>query len=264
MAELYEKLIINDDQEFECFSISRTGDHFEVIIKSDDFAAVKTALANIQYIDIYDREGFQKSRVTDFNGYSSINYISNYYVSTESGNSDAIIVTFKKADLSAKVLELDQKVNGVIDESSMIVAEYKEYRIAQSKLALEEYLISHPITSTAHGGVEGTYAITKEKQDLMSQQYLTYQIEKQVNPDKAMLTWNETGKECTIWNEVEFVQLIMEIKSRVSPLVSYQQSIESQIRGLSTKAEIAAVVIDYDSVKTTEGELNGENTEITA
>ena len=40
----------------------------------------------------------------------------------------------------------------------------------------------------------------------------------------------------------------MEIKARVYPLVSYQQEIEVKIKESNDKAEIAALVFDYDKV----------------
>ena len=78
-------------------------------------------------------------------------------------------------------------------------------------------------------------------------QYMTYQIAKSVDPD-ARLTWNETGKACEEWTEEEFLQLILEIKTYVYPLVSYQQRIEEKITNCSTQEELDEIVINYQSV----------------
>ena len=142
---------------------------------------------------------------------------------------------------------LETKLNTTPNEAIMTLDEYKAYRINQSKVALEEYLEANPIISSVHGGVEGVYSITKEKQDLMSQQYLTYQITKAVDPKNAVITWNERGGVCEPWTEEEFVQLVMEIKARVYPLVSYQQMIEKQINEFDNKSDIAEMVFDYDN-----------------
>lgn len=124
----------------------------------------------------------------------------------------------------------------------------KTAKVAQSKTALAEYLQDTPLISSVHGGKEGVYSVTQEKQTLMMSQYMTYQIEKAINPE-AKLTWNESGEECEEWTESEFLQLILEVKQYVYPLVSYQQSIEKAIQVCTTAEELNAIVIDYSNLQ---------------
>lgn len=123
----------------------------------------------------------------------------------------------------------------------------KKNKIALSKTTLAEYLENNPLRSFAHGGIEGIYSVTSEKQSLMMSQYMTYQIEKNINPD-AKLTWNETGKSCTEWMEEEFLQLILEIKAYVYPLVSRQQQIEEHIMNCTTQDELDVIVFNYTNI----------------
>lgn len=123
----------------------------------------------------------------------------------------------------------------------------KNEKIKLSKTMLADYIATHPLTSTAHGGVAGVYSVTEEKQSLMTSQYISYQAEKNVNPN-AVLTWNETGKSCEVWTEEEFLQLVIEIKQYVYPLVSYQQTIEEQIDAATSIQEVDEIVIDYSAV----------------
>lgn len=131
------------------------------------------------------------------------------------------------------------------EEIQAMLYQNKNYKIELSKTMLAEYLKNNPLHSTAHNGIDGVYSVTSEKQTLMMSQYMTYQIEKSVNPDTAKLTWNETGKACEDWTENEFLQLILEIKTYVYPLVSYQQHLEEKIGDCSTQEELDAIVIDY-------------------
>lgn len=121
----------------------------------------------------------------------------------------------------------------------------KSIKIQESKILLEQYLATHPLISTCHGGVEAAYNVTAEKQNLMTSHYATYTIEKQLglNP---VLKWNSTGSECQEWTEEEFIQLILEIKAYVEPLVSLQQSYEVQIRNCTNQEELDAISIVYD------------------
>lgn len=123
----------------------------------------------------------------------------------------------------------------------------KSEKIALSKIKLAEYLASHPLVSTAHGNKSGTYSVTEEKQALMTSQYISYQAEKTINPD-AKLTWNETGKSCEVWTEAEFLQLVIEIKGYVYPLVSHQQEIEEAIQAANGMDELESIVIDYGTI----------------
>lgn len=133
------------------------------------------------------------------------------------------------------------------EELAAIFAQNKKDKILLSKSLLAAYLEEHPITSTAHGGVEGVYSVTSEKQSMMTMQYMTYQIEKAVDPN-AKLRWNESGKSCQDWEEEDFLQLVLEIKAYVYPLVSYQQTLEEQIAACTTQEKLDAIMIDFASV----------------
>lgn len=137
------------------------------------------------------------------------------------------------------------------EELAAIFEQNKRNKIYLSKALLESFLEENPITSTAHNNCAGVYAVTNEKQTLMVSQYMTYQIEKAANPD-AKLRWNESGKSCEDWTEQEFMQLVLEIKAYVYPLVSYQQTLEEQIRACTTQEELDAIEIDYKSVHSKE------------
>lgn len=128
------------------------------------------------------------------------------------------------------------------DEETLAWAKKKKIELSKTQLA--EYLEQHPITSTAHGGIPGVYSVTEEKQQLMALNYTTYQIKKAAGLE-ATLTWNETGKECEVWEESEFVQLILEIEAYVKPRISAQQAYEQQISAATTLKEVDEVEIIY-------------------
>ncbi|MCM1134366.1 MAG: hypothetical protein NC400_02220 [Clostridium sp.] len=133
------------------------------------------------------------------------------------------------------------------EELEEIFKQNKNNKIALSKIMLAEYLENNPIHSTAHGNKNGVYSVTSDKQNLMMSQYMTYQIEKSIDSN-AKLTWNETGKSCEEWTEDEFLQLILEIKTYVYPLVSYQQHVEENIYKCITQDELDNILIDYSNI----------------
>lgn len=133
------------------------------------------------------------------------------------------------------------------EESKAIFNKNKINKITTSKLMLAKFLEDNPLRSTAHRGVEGIYSVTSEKQTLMMSKYVTYQIEKTIDPN-IKLRWNETGKSSTNWTEEEFLQLVLEIKAYVSPLVSYQQQLEEQIMNCENQEKLDEIVINYTNI----------------
>lgn len=121
----------------------------------------------------------------------------------------------------------------------------KENKITESKILLAAYLENNPLVSNCHNGTEAQYTVTSEKQMLMSSNYMSYKIAKELGID-AILTWNAAGCECEIWTEEEYLTLILQITEYVKPLVSLQQAYEVQIRNCKTQKELDEIVIAYE------------------
>ena len=130
------------------------------------------------------------------------------------------------------------------DSMKEIFESTKAEKIALSKVLLAEFLENNPLFSTCHNKDGEYYSVTSEKQNFMMNQYLTYQVEKAINPN-AKITWNASGDSCEEWTEEEFLQLIVEIKNYVQPIVSYQQLLEERIRACTSVEELEAIEINY-------------------
>lgn len=182
---------------------------------------------------------------------------------------------------SETVATISEKIKDV-DIDTLSIDELKAYKVAESKANLAEYLNTHSVTSTAHQGIPKEYSITSEKQGyLMSMVMMCQSIseirEKQIYAayttafdDKENVSyeeykakvesgeiqlelatfqpsWNARGEKCTYdWTLEELVILGADIEARVRPLVSLQQSMESQIMTALTKEEILAVTITFE------------------
>ena len=130
------------------------------------------------------------------------------------------------------------------DSMKEIFESTKAEKITLSKVLLAEFLENNPLFSTCHNKDGEYYSVTSEKQNFMMNQYLTYQVEKAINPN-AKITWNASGDSCEEWTEEEFLQLIVEIKNYVQPIVSYQQLLEERIRACTSVEELEAIEINY-------------------
>jgi hypothetical protein len=136
---------------------------------------------------------------------------------------------------------LEDRVPGVVYEP-VTLSDIKAARIALSKKLLAEYLESHPITSTAHGGKAELYSATSEKQG-----YLQGRIMMASAVPGYVPTWNAAGMPCEPWDIAELVQLAGEMDHYVTRIVAYQQAREMDITACKTAEEVQAVEINYSA-----------------
>ena len=119
--------------------------------------------------------------------------------------------------------------------------EYKEEKIALSKLMLSEWLANNPMLYS-----DGNYySVTEEKQSLLNSNLASYERATAAGIPYP-LKWNSTGAECTEWNYTDLTALSLSIAAYVAPKVSTQQAVEVQIRACETKEEVDGVVISYE------------------
>lgn len=148
---------------------------------------------------------------------------------------------------------LDKRVSvlePVTDYTTLSLEDAIAFRVKESAAALSEYLAANPITSTCHKGIAAKYSITKDKQEYLQSMISVCTLAKQ-SGTPYQPSWNATGEVCSYdWTIEELVQLAMEIEATVRPLVSYQQTIENQIKNCTTMDELKAIVINYNNVPT--------------
>lgn len=120
----------------------------------------------------------------------------------------------------------------------------KEKRIKLSKDNLSKYLEEHPLLSTVKYEEGRYYNVTMEKQSLLLSNISTYQMSTQLGIS-CPLTWNDTGEECELWTIEQLIQLSMEIRNYVAPLVSLQQYMEINIKKCETNEELINVNVDF-------------------
>ena len=110
------------------------------------------------------------------------------------------------------------------------LAKAKSELIKLSKFNLSEYLEDNPLLSTVKYEDGRMYNVTLDKQNLLASNIITYQFAQQQGLD-YQLEWNDTGEISEPWNIEELIQLSIEIKNYVSPIVQQQQYIEKAING---------------------------------
>lgn len=130
----------------------------------------------------------------------------------------------------------------VIDDNNL--AKAKSELIKLSKFNLSEYLENNPLFSTVKYEDGRKYNVTLDKQNLLASNIITYQFAQQQGLD-YQLEWNDTGEISEPWSLEELVQLSIEIKNYVSPIVQQQQRIEKAIKGCKTIEELQQIDMTF-------------------
>jgi predicted nucleic acid-binding Zn-ribbon protein len=203
---------------------------------TDDILTVRKSVSNQdETIDAFKKE--QQEALQSVS--NTVNSVSR---SVSSVSQDISNTNQKVEDVDKRVSDLEP----VTDYTTLDLEAAKQFRITESQTALEEYLAAHPITSTCHGGVEASYSITKEKQTYLQSMISVASLAAQSGVPYQP-SWNATGEVCSYdWTLEELTQLAMEIEAVVRPLVSYQQTLENQIKAVTSMEELSAITIDYN------------------
>ena len=148
-----------------------------------------------------------------------------------------------------------------IDNSDATIKEIQTEKIAQLKTNLANFLTSHPLASTAKGGVESLYTVTLEKQNQLASVMLDYISKALPNllnlslDDQSLmdymdnlnipLTWNSKGDVSEDWKYSELYQLKNEINEYVAPIIEHQRKIEKEILSCSTQEELKLIDVSF-------------------
>lgn len=202
------------------------------------------------YIKPQNSESFFINEVN----YIKISPTSGCYISATKDESKGFVangIVFSNANQELE----DKEIAEVIDQinwtddirtqyDSLICEQSKPNMVLKTKQDLQIFLSKNPLLWT-----DGKYySVTQEKQNLLTSNIATYQIEVQTNPE-AIITWNATGEECVQWDIQQLCALAVAIKDYVKPMVTYQQGLEIQINNCQSLEELNSIEINYDQFK---------------
>lgn len=124
------------------------------------------------------------------------------------------------------------------------VPQAQAIRQEENKLALAEWLSSHPYTWT--DGKQ--YGVEEQDQNEMALNLMQYQAATSAS-QKAPLEWHAQKEACRSFTLEEYMGLSLAISAYVYPYRRYQESIKQAIYTAKSVDEVNAIVIDYSTVK---------------
>ena len=117
-------------------------------------------------------------------------------------------------------------------------------RQEENKAALAAWLSSHPLTWT-----DGkSYGVEEQDQNEMALNLVQYQAAAMASQN-APLEWHAQKEACRTFTQEEYLSLSLAISAYVYPYRRYQEAVKEAIYAAETPEEVAAVVIDYESVE---------------
>lgn len=136
-----------------------------------------------------------------------------------------------------------------LDKSEEVISELKNRMVKKTRDDLAIYLEENPLVSSCKG-VEETYTVTLEKQELLTSAIVDFLLEAlplisqgtSIDEIDIPIRWNAKGKTSEEWTYKEICQLKKEMKEHVAPAVEYQRVLEEKIM----KAEGQDVIHNMD------------------
>lgn len=154
-----------------------------------------------------------------------------------------IVINKDEIDIDDLKINPDKYINY---NEITILNDLKIQKINESKIKLEEYLVSHPLHSTAKYNDGRYYNVTAEKQRQLTSKIAMYSLYQQQSLPYSLLKWNDTGDVCEDWTIEQLTQLAMEIDEYVTPLVEKQQTYEKNIQKAMSVDEVRNIVLSFD------------------
>ena len=171
----------------------------------------------------------------------------------ENYNNEGYRWILKVIQLNETDLQLRKLAGKAVNEATvMTLDEYKEYKVAESKTLLAQWLEANPILFS-----DGKYySVTEEKQALLNSNLASYERASAAEVPYP-LKWNSTGEECVEWEYADLLTLSLTIAGYVGERVSVQQAYEIAVLTCEDKVSIDALKLDYD-LNTTATEADTE------
>ena len=231
----YSKIIINDAIEYECIRIVINDSRFHAVLNTSDCAKVINDLQNIDHIDIFDSNGFRVNHLTEYDSYSSISLEIGQYKDESDCPINTVQVIFKKTSIDELVYALNKKVNNIVDESTLSVDEFKEYKIKKLGDECRAKIESGLDIETSYGTEHFTY-----KQDDQFNIKALFDLARLVKSDVPL---HSSKNPCKMYSWQDAINLYIALEMNLLYHATYCNGLFMTIReDLMDKNDIAEVV----------------------
>ena len=221
-----EKIKVNDTYEYEIREIAQDENSCAIILCTENTNEVVERFKTVEKLDVYNEDGMLRESLTDYHTYSGVSYLPEY---------PAVKVVLKEASLEDKVAALDKKVNGTVNESSMSLEQFKEYKITQLGLACRDVIYAGLDVETSKGKEHFTFNDDDQKniKTLFDAALMT----------KMDVPYHQSKDSCTIYPWTDAVTIYITLQSMLLYNITYCNALNMYIReDLTSKEDVQKVV----------------------
>lgn len=221
-----------DSHLYEYYDINY--DPFYVTIKNDDEKELTEIFNSAKSIIIMDQFGLVVRSITNYSGVESTTKFYNYYMDDEGEFQAVVKVSLKSIDLTEKVKQIEAELNqSEADETSMSVDEYRDHKIRQFGEVCQEKIYAGVDVETSYG--KEHFSATGDDQANIKT------LSDVAMATKVSLPYHADGSQCKVYSYQDIVKIYCEIQKLILAETSYCNALNTFVRGLYTKEDIAKV-----------------------
>ena len=221
-----------DDQVLKYCEISY--DPFYVTVMSEDEKAIVDLFNNAKSIIVMDQYGLVIKSVSNYCGVESSTIKYNFYLDEENNMKPVIAVRLKAVDLNEKIKSIEAAMGeDTVDESSMSLEEYRAYKIKQYGVECQDKIYAGTDVETSYG-TEHFSATGDDQANIKT-------LSDVAMATKVSLPYHADGSQCKVYTYQDIIKIYCEIQKLILAETSYCNALNTYVRGLNTKEQIAAV-----------------------
>lgn len=138
----------------------------------------------------------------------------------------------------------DEETGKIVEESALaqMLEESKNNKQNENNRNLSDYLDKHPLT-----WIDGKkYGITKEDQNEITMNLLSYTTAKEAGVENPVLEWHAINEACVPWEYEKLVALSIDIREAVYPWYSLNQKYKEKIFACDVIKSVDEIELNYN------------------
>ena len=237
MAQYYA--IINSNERVPLFLWDSNAFHSnpELHFATDDLISIKNVLESIRLIQIVDEQDNEIASFTEYDGFSSINYLGRNYSNQIGGFANELVATLTKIDLVSQVQRLDKQINPIIDFEGMTLEEYKEWKINKFS-EMGEQLIFAGTDVTLLNGVTKNFTYDLEDQSNLLNAIFIIQA---LGDLSISIPYHSHGEPCELYNARDVLAVYFTLQFFSTRIQTEVNMKINWVRSCTTKEEAMAI-----------------------
>ena len=237
MAQYYA--IINNEFRFPLFYWDAYNSE-NLFLATDDLSQVKEAFTHITQISIFNDNDIEVATFTQFDTYSSINYMGRNYSNQLDSFADELAVALTKADLIEQVKRIEDIVNPVIDFDSMSLEDYKEWKIDQLSEMGEATIFAGTDVELTDGTVKNFTYDLEDQSNLLNAIFIIQAL------DDLTITipYHGHGEPCELYSALDVLATYISLQIFSTTVQTLTNMRINWVRSCATKDEVRAIEFD--------------------